>query len=297
MYTGGRIFYKIYVSGNGDGNLKNLIVILRCYRRGEFIMRNDIRKDAYEKIRKLNSNRSSVKFIHYSCGSFTDISEGYSPRINSIAILDWESGQTTAFSIHRVAERKKISIEDIESSYDSLEKEMLDEYFDYLKDAKNVKWVHWNMRDPNYGFQAIEHRYQILGGKPCCVPDTNKFDLARLLDDLYGAHYVEHPKMKKIMQLNAITDKDFMSGKDEAAAFKNKDFSKVYLSTLRKVQVFSKILELTAYKSLKTKSSIKEQYGLSLQGLYEYCTSNVLIMLLWQIISLILGGWIGSWFN
>ena len=46
MYTGGRIFYKIYVSGNGDGNLKNLIVILRCYRRGEFIMRNDIRKDA-----------------------------------------------------------------------------------------------------------------------------------------------------------------------------------------------------------------------------------------------------------
>ena len=63
-------------------------------------MRNDIRKDAYEKIRKLNSNRSSVKFIHYSCGSFTDISEGYSPRINSIAILDWQSGQTTAFSIH-----------------------------------------------------------------------------------------------------------------------------------------------------------------------------------------------------
>ena len=75
MYTGGRIFYKIYVSGNGDGNLKNLIVILRCYRRGEFIMRNDIRKDAYEKIRKLNS------------GNYAEL-EGYDLYVYSEEVID-----------------------------------------------------------------------------------------------------------------------------------------------------------------------------------------------------------------
>lgn len=260
-------------------------------------MRNTVRKAAYDKIKNLNANRSAVKFIHYSCGSFTDMSNGYSPRINSIAILDWESGQTTSFAIHRVAERMEISKDDIENEYDVIEKKMLEEYFDFLKNNQPVKWVHWNMRDSNYGFLAIEHRYQVLGGKPFSISDANKFDLARLLDDLYGAHYVEHPKMEKIMKLNNITDKGFMSGNEEASAFKEKNFSNIYLSTLRKVQVFSRILELSACKSLKTKSSIKEQYGLSMQGLYEYCTSNVLIMLLWQIISLVLGGWIGSWFN
>jgi hypothetical protein len=35
-----------------------------------------------------------------------------------------------------------------------------------------MKYVHWNMRDVNYGFQAIEHRFRVLGGEPYIVEDA-----------------------------------------------------------------------------------------------------------------------------
>jgi hypothetical protein len=37
------------------------------------------------------------------------------------------------------------------------------------------------MRNINFGFQAIEHRYKVLGGKPYIVEDDRKVDLAKLL--------------------------------------------------------------------------------------------------------------------
>lgn len=33
---------------------------------------------------------------------------------------------------------------------------MLDAFFEFTKERKEYKWVHWNMRDSNYGFHAIE---------------------------------------------------------------------------------------------------------------------------------------------
>lgn len=46
--------------------------------------------------------------IHYSCESFYDIKDGRSPRITSIAIRQLSSGQTTSFSIHKIAEIKGV---------------------------------------------------------------------------------------------------------------------------------------------------------------------------------------------
>jgi len=124
------------------------------------------RSETRKKIESLNNNAEHVLLIHYSCESFYDIKDGKTPRITSIAVRNLETAQTESFSIHKIAERKGIGISDIPSQYDVLEKEMLTDYFEFIRCRQTLNFVHWNMRDGNYGFSAIEHRFQILGGDP-----------------------------------------------------------------------------------------------------------------------------------
>ncbi len=41
-----------------------------------------------------------------------------------------------------------------------------------MKQHKAYFWVHWNMRDINYGFPGLEHRFRILGGEPYVLDDS-----------------------------------------------------------------------------------------------------------------------------
>ncbi|MBC1300093.1 hypothetical protein GNF11_35475 [Nostoc sp. UCD122] len=72
------------------------------------------------KFYELMSKADDVIVIHYSCESFYDRPDGSSPRITSIAVRNLESGQTTSFSIHQVAERKGFSAIALEQHYDQL---------------------------------------------------------------------------------------------------------------------------------------------------------------------------------
>jgi hypothetical protein len=63
-------------------------------------------------------------------------------------------------------------------------------FFAHVGSHRGLKYLHWNMRDINYGFAAIEHRHRVLGGSPVIVDDDKKIDLARLLIDIYGVGYV-----------------------------------------------------------------------------------------------------------
>ena len=82
------------------------------------------------------NNPDFVVVIHYSCESFYDRPNGTSPRITSIAVRNLASGQTTSFSIHQVAERRKM-LNNIEEHYDNLEKEMLDDFNNYIHSHSN----------------------------------------------------------------------------------------------------------------------------------------------------------------
>ena len=57
--------------------------------------------------------------------------------------------------------------------------------------------------------------------------------------------------MEKLIELNNIGAKDYLSGKDEATAFENKEYVKLHRSTLRKVDVFANILNRTINNTLK----------------------------------------------
>lgn len=99
------------------------------------------------------------------------------------------------------------------------------------------------MRDVNYGFQVIEHRYRVLGGEPFEIQEDRKFDLARELITLYGVGYIGHPRFENLVKKNKITNRDFLTGAEEASAFDNRDYVRLHQSTLRKVDIILNVAD------------------------------------------------------
>ncbi|MGB7654385.1 MAG: hypothetical protein WBL74_02780 [Novosphingobium sp.] len=231
------------------------------------------RKEAKRELDALDERRDQTLVIHYSCESFYDVKDGKTPRVTSIAIRNFATGQTTSFSIHKSAEQSGVPILEITKHYDKLERKMLDEFFAYVPTVPVQTFVHWNMRDVNYGFQAIEHRYKALGGKPIIVPDSRKFDLARALVSVFGIGYVPHGqdgRMFSTMELNSITARDALKGREEAQAFEDGQFVRLHQSTLRKVDVIANILERTLDGTLKTTATWREQHGFHPAAVVEF---------------------------
>lgn len=256
---------------------------------GKTLRRIRTHKKAKQTINGFYDNDSHCLIIHYSCESFYDIKDGKTPRITSIAVRYLQTAQTKSFSIHKVAELKQIPLDQINGNYDQLEKDMLKEFYKFVEEHKDYKWIHWNMRDINYGFEALKYRATVLGTKTYDIKDENKFDLARLLIDKYGKGYSSHPRLPSILEMNKISSKHWLNGDEEAMAFDNKEYVKLHQSTLAKVDVIENILKLTAEESLKTKSKLKDIYGISPQGLFELAKDHWIYSLVLILLSALLG--------
>jgi hypothetical protein len=128
---------------------------------------------------RMFAEAANVWVIHYSCESFYDRTDGRLPRITSIAVRKLDCAQTISFSIHQIAERRRFPFDQIEQHYDDLEREMLADFFAHLGSHRGMKYLHWNMRDANYGFQAIEHR--------CQVTHTRRFPVCEITGRARGA--------------------------------------------------------------------------------------------------------------
>jgi hypothetical protein len=212
--------------------------------------------------------------IHYSCESFYDPPGGQSPRITSLAVRKLDSAQTRSFSIHQVTERRKVPPDEIEGHHDVLEREMLDAFFDHVRSFQGAKYLHWNMRDINFGFAAIEHRYRVLGGEPVVIDDDRKFDLSRLLIDIFGIAYIGHPRLETLLTENSIRPLDFLTGAQEAAAFEQRNFVGLHQSTLRKVDVLANIADRAHERNLKTNTTWWEMHGGRVRAVTTWIADN-----------------------
>lgn len=231
------------------------------------------RREAKGQLTEINKRRDNVVVIHYSCESFYDRPDRTSPRITSIAVRNLSTGQTESFSIHQIAERdKKLSIKEIETHYDELEKKMLEEFYNYAKDHQNHIWLHWNMRNINYGFAALEHRYQVFDGKPVEIHESYRRDLSLLLKQLYGDNYIHHPRLENIVEKNSLTHPHFLKGAEEAEAFENSEYLKLHQSTLCKVDILSDILNKTIDGTLINQAKGSEIHGNHLVAFIEKTT-------------------------
>lgn len=226
-------------------------------------MKYQLHLKAIETLDKLWEERSKTFIIHYACESFYDAPMAKTPRITAIAIRSLDSGQTHSFSMHQTAELLQIDASDIVAHYDEIEFYMLNDFAKFLEIHKDYNWIHWNMRDGNYGFQAIKHRYDILKNKfakdDLCynmpdINDSNKYDLSLLFIHKYGPGYIGNPRILTLKQLNNLGPKDFMTGAEEAEAFTNGDFHRLLMSTLSKVTLFSHFFQKAIDNELKNNS-------------------------------------------
>jgi len=226
-------------------------------------------------------------------------------------VRNLKSGQTKTWSIHKSAElldeveslRQMVeanaplaadvqpvegsasSAKDVSEILSPLEFDMLKGYFSFIQDHSDSTYIHWNMRDDNYGFSALEHRFRVLGGTPVILQDNKKFDLARELITLFGKRYAPHTspsgrkgRLMSIIELNRIADTDALQGAEEASAFVKGEFIKLQQSTLRKVDVLANIFDRTHDKSLKTKSSFTDRYGVHPIAILEVARNNPILL-------------------
>jgi len=192
--------------------------------------------------------------IHYSSQSLFDAESGaLSPRITSIVVRHYMTGQTVSFSTHTSAEYLHVAADDIETKYDEIECDLLTQFYNFARDRREKYWVHWNMRNVTFGFEHLEHRYRVLTGKePPAIPVEVRINLSDMLKDRYGDEYAADPKMTSLMEMNGGRVQAFLSGKEESEAFKAKDFIRMNASTIAKVGFFSFVVSQLLKGKLKT---------------------------------------------
>jgi hypothetical protein len=170
---------------------------------------------------------------------------------------------------------------------------MLKDFFEYIKQDRQLIYLHWNMRDSQYGFHALSNRFSVLtGAKPEYeIPVTNQLNIARLLEDYYGLNYVDDPKMKNIINHNPeIKPKFILDGLEEANAFDERRYNDLHRSTLSKVRLFNNILNLVSDKKLKVSTTRLKAFGISPQVLFEMVRDTWW----WGILSFLLGVLLGK---
>ena len=229
------------------------------------------------------NNKARYAIIHYACQSFYSDNCGNSPLITAIGIYFPASGQTQVFSIAGFAEQNNIELKNISNiELEEIEKELLMSFYKYVKELKKIEcWIHWNMKDSNYGFLALEQRFHKHYGKrkaPFDFDSVEKISLPNLLHQRYGENYISIPRLPSLIEKNPIAPLNFMTGKDEAKAFEQHEFLKIERSVQAKVQVFAHILELMANDELKTDSKkLRDIYGLSISGIITYVRENAIL--------------------
>jgi hypothetical protein len=194
--------------------------------------------------------------IHYSSQSLYDTdSRGFSPRITSIAVMHFANQQTESFSVHATAELLRIPRDQVESRYDDIEKEMLRRFFDFLRDGLDRYWITWRMQNLTFGFEHLEHRWRYLGeSEPPILSFEHRLDLSAILQEKYGRDYVANPRMMNLVKMNGTVPQGFLTGEQEAEAFKRQDFIRMHASTLAKVNFFRHVIVLAQRGRLKTAS-------------------------------------------
>lgn len=245
-----------------------------------------------EQIELLKKKDKRTLIIHYSCESFYNLN-GRTPRVTTICVKNRGTNTTKTFSIHIQAQLLKKELCCIaDSEYDQLEKSMLKEFFKYLKSHATYNWVHWNMKNSSFGFEAIANRYKILGCHPGEIEEHFKIDLQDVLGKIYTYDFEKHdPKgqLLNLAQRNSISTRDALRGQDEAIAFENKEYLKLHMSTCRKVDIIDRILTLEERNSLKVQIPKYKIYGITLMGIFELIKNSPILIFIWSILAYLVG--------
>ncbi|MES2139196.1 MAG: hypothetical protein V4511_05780 [Bacteroidota bacterium] len=250
------------------------------------------RRQGFDLMNELFKDKVKCYIIHYSCESFIT-NHGRTPRVTSVCIRNLKTAQTKSFSIHFQAQISGLDFNNLTAmEYDALEKTMLNEFSSFVRTYPSHKWIHWNMRDSNYGFEAINNRIRILGGQTFDIADDFKFDFPIIIGQIYTYGYEKNKPNGRLLNLserNNITTQNALTGGDEAIAFDNKEYLKLHLSTLKKVDIIASIIHRVENDELKVNTPKKYIYGLTFSGVIALIKETPWLLLLAGLLGYLMG--------
>lgn len=219
---------------------------------------NTKKDNAVQQLRSLMGNPGEAMVIHYSRQNLNDNEGGKAtPRIIAIMIKSLDGITTNCFAIHHEAETARIEWENIEDYYDLLEGRLLAGFNNFVKANQGKKWIHWDMNDVHFSFEAIEHRYRVLvdetGVGFARVPTNSRANLNKLIKDIYSSNYENEPQLDNLMRTNnkGHLSVGFLTLPEEAQAFKQLDFPSILESLRAKVNFLLEVIDKSANDTLK----------------------------------------------
>lgn len=251
-------------------------------------------KEANNVFEAYSKKKSDYVFIHYARQNCFEDAYEKGPRVIAIVAMNAESGQTMVFSLKKIADAYGSNFfEMTEAEKDEVEKEMLQSFFEYAMKNTQKKWLHWNMKNNNFGFSAIEERFKNLDGNPVHFEENTLFNISVLMKKKYGTNFAQDAswngkvmgKMYDIFSLNGIVDSYILNGEQEIKEYILKNITSIEQSILGKVKAFQVLVEKASDNDLKTRGNmIKDVYGLSIRGIAQYIQDNALLALVFSIV-------------
>ena len=259
----------------------------------------DDRKAAKASLRTIVRNKENAWAVHYACTDFNAATNSAWPRITCFCLFNLATSDTKSFSIELEAIQAKADLSSPNCDIDKLEKRMLRKLFEFITRHSTCDFVHWNMRDHKYGFAAVEARATQLGLKPFILDDKRRHDLSRLLFEIYGADYVDNPRMANLIELNEGHQSDLIPGADEPAAFASGEHRRLQASTLCKARMVGHLVLRANRGSLKTTTSWQQKFGTPIRAIGVWVQEHwaaAFIMAVVAFVPLLIGlvGWVSG---
>jgi len=216
------------------------------------------RKTAVNNLKKITEDSSKVLFIHYSSSSTFDEDDygNISPIITSIVIKSLGGQIDKQYAIHLEADKAQIPKDQIHDSYRDLELRILKLYNGFVRRHLDCYWIHWDMKNIHFGFEAIKHRYEKIFedlSEYCEIPSNKKKNLRKIIEGMYGESFVSGADtMKSLMLCNSknIENSIYLSTDNESSQFESKNFSSVIKSVDLKVDFIRKVTNKLLQKKL-----------------------------------------------
>ena len=183
-------------------------------------------------IRQALDRGESIMAVHYASRNL------YKAKDTPVA--------ATCVSVTVLADRstRAFSLSDIRGdSIEGRERELLNRFFEFLNEHQDAKLIHWNMDKADYGFDALANRFEWLTGEePAYRPPSDRlFDLDQILTNHYGEGYAPHPKLTNLVSLNKVSQRYWMTGKQEADNAETEDFASIQRSTSEKSRAIAEL--------------------------------------------------------
>ena len=201
-----------------------------------------VKQQLLQRIDAIKTDLGRAFVIHYACFAFQHTRAKLRPsRIVCIVVRNVQSNAVKCFSIHTIAKRENLSSRSkIKKRLDEFEGSVLEEFVDFMKANSDATFLHWNMRDSIFGFDALFERYEALTGiKPTFNLDPRTLDIKAALNAL-GWHY----PLLEAAERSGFHPMNHLDGSDEATYADQTKSEKVDPSVLEKSEMIRSLVLL-----------------------------------------------------